>query len=154
MIQTCRGHEIGFQITIQFNLFSMFSLSCQNSINTRFTSETMMPVNKKPTFTVVQLSFKMLDAFLISQQNFLCLKLKLYDSNQVFVCKLPNLIPRVYFDWNWCAFLVMAMKKWKILSVVVLDDLDFIVDHTIYRNEYKILQKRLVCICYSAIYSI
>ena len=92
---------------------------------------------------------------LISQQKFnLCLKLKLYQSNQVFVCKLPNFIPTVYFDWNWCAFLVMAMKNWKILSIVVLDDLDFTVDLTIYRNEHKSLQKRLVCLFYSAIYSI
>ena len=37
------------------------------------------------------------------------------------------------------SILVMAMKNWKILSIVVLDDLDFTVDHTIYINEYKSL---------------
>ena len=37
------------------------------------------------------------------------------------------------------AFLVMALKNGKILSIVVLDDLDFTIDHTIYRNEYKSL---------------
>ena len=29
-----QSHETGFQTTIQFNLFSKLSLSCQNSINT------------------------------------------------------------------------------------------------------------------------
>ena len=67
---------------------------------------------------------------------------------------IPNFIPRVYFDWHWCAFLVLAMKNWQILSIVILDDLDFTIDHTIYKNEYKSLQKRLICLCYSAIYSI
>ena len=65
-----QSHEIGFQTTIQFNLFSNFSLSCQSSINTRFTRETMMSVNKKPTFTVVLFSFQMLDAFLFHNRNF------------------------------------------------------------------------------------
>ena len=52
---------------------------------------------------------------------------------------MKNFIPRVYFDWHWCAFLVLAMNIWQILSIVVLDDLDFTIDHTIYINEYKSL---------------
>ena len=64
-----QSHEIGFQTTIKFNLYSKLSLSCQNSINTIFTRETMMPVNKKPTFTVVLFSFQMLDAFLFHNRS-------------------------------------------------------------------------------------
>ena len=42
----------------------------------------------------------------------------------------------------------------RLISIVILDDLDFIADHTIYRNEYNSLSKILVCLCYSVIYSI
>ena len=34
-----QSHEAGFQTTIQFNLFSKLSMSCQNSINTIFINE-------------------------------------------------------------------------------------------------------------------
>ena len=55
------------------------------------------------------------------------------------MCQIPNFIPRVYFSWHWCAFLVLGMKKWQILSTAILADFDFTVDHTIYRNGYNIL---------------
>ena len=46
----------------------------------------------------------------------------------MYIWQILNFISRVYINWHWCAFFVMATKKWQILSIVILADLNFIVD--------------------------